>query len=157
MVNNNVMEVLLFIFDHFYEDEAHLKVKHYKIEAVLEHAGFDHGDINSALLWLDDLVDLCDQAEADNLTHVSGVRVLSPLEQKYLSPTCQSYLIQLEQLSILDDYSRELVVDRALALSHGQVSLDSLNWVVQMVLYNLPGREYAYTCMEHLSNDGHWH
>ncbi len=157
MVYNNVMEVLMFIFDHYDEGKPNLTAKQPEIEDVLEHAGFDDGDINRALIWLDDLVLLCDDADDVPLTHVPGVRVASPEEQQFLSLECQSFLIQLEQLGILDDYSRELVIDRAMALANGAVSLDSLNWVVQMVLYNLPGREYAYACMEELTSETHWH
>ncbi len=147
----------MFIFDHYDQGQPDLAVKQPAIEEVLEHAGFEDGDINRALVWLDDLVLLCDNVEDAPLTHVSAVRVTSPEEQQFLSPECQSFLIQLEQLGILDDYSRELVIDRAMALAHGAVSLDSLNWVVQMVLFNLPGREDDFACMEALNSETHWH
>lgn len=156
-MTHNVIDVLMFIFEHVYEEESSSKIKQHKLEQVLQHAGFEQSDIHRALIWLDTLVELCDQEEDGTLTHVSKVRVTSPMEQQYLTVECQSYLIQLEQLGILDDYSRELVIDRAIALTEGELSLESLDWVVQMVLYNLPGREYAYSCMENLEMSTYLH
>ena len=157
MVTHNVIDVLMFIFEHVFENESASKMKQQKIEKVLQHAGFEQTDIHRALIWLDTLVELCDQDDDGVLVHTQGVRVSSPLEQEHLSVECQSYLIQLEQLGILDDYSRELVIDRALALTDGKLSLESLDWVVQMVLYNLPGRENAYACMESLEVSTYLH
>jgi len=56
----------------------------------------------------------------------------------------------LEQSGILDPVSRELVIDRVLAIDHAGVSVDELKWVVLLVLMNRPGREAAFTQMEDL-------
>ena len=49
---------------------------------------------------------------------------------------------------MLDHLTRELVVDRVMALESEEIDLDQLKWVVLMVLFNQPGREEAYTWME---------
>ena len=153
----NVMDVLMFIFEHYYSEETHLKISQDKLEDVLEDAGFADADIDRALWWLDGLVELCDDAENGALTHAPGFRVTSPHEQSYFSVDCQGYLMQLDQLGILDDYSREMVIDRTLALTDGPISLDSLKWVAQMVLFNLPGREQAYDSIQHMDRQPVFH
>ena len=51
------------------------------------------------------------------------------------------------------DPSRELVIDRVMALEDEEIDLDQLKWVVLMVLFNQPGRESAYAWMEDLVID----
>ena len=57
-------------------------------------------------------------------------------------------LIFLEQNDILDAESRELVIDRALALDATIVGEEELKWIVLLVLINQPGREIAFAQME---------
>jgi Smg protein len=59
----------------------------------------------------------------------------------------------LEQLGVLDQTSRELVIDRIMALDTDDIDLDTLKWVVLMVLFNQPGQEAAYAWMEGLVLD----
>jgi Smg protein len=59
-------------------------------------------------------------------------------------------LLFLEQSGILDPLSRELVIDRAIAIEQSAVAVDELKWVVLLVLMNRPGRESALSQMEDL-------
>jgi len=156
-MKDNVMEVLMYIFDHFYEDDNHLRMPQEEISTMLDQAGFDSADVTHALWWLDGLVELCDQADDGSLSRAPGFRAISPLEQALLPVSCQGYLLKLEQLGILDDYSREMVIDRVQALDEDDVSLESVRWVVQMVLFNLPGREQAFASMESFELRPQWH
>ena len=51
------------------------------------------------------------------------------------------------------DTSRELVIDRVMALESEEIDLDQLKWVVLMVLFNQPGSEAAFAWMEDLVLD----
>jgi len=52
-----------------------------------------------------------------------------------------------------DPSSRELVIDRVLALDANDVDIEQLKWVLLMVLFNEPGQEAAYAWMEDLVFD----
>jgi len=45
-------------------------------------------------------------------------------------------LLNLEQCGVLDPVSREMVIDRLLALDDECIDLDNLKWVILMVLGN---------------------
>ena len=66
---------------------------------------------------------------------------------------CRGFLAFLEQAGVLDAQTRELVVDRVMALEAGGVGLEQLKWVVLMVLFNQPGKEDVYAFMEDLVLD----
>ena len=55
-----------------------------------------------------------------------------------------------EQSGVLDHATRELVIDRVMALESEEIDLDQLKWVVLMVLFNQPGSEAAFAWMEDL-------
>jgi Smg protein len=67
-----------------------------------------------------------------------------------LDVDARGLLLFLEQNGILDPVSRELVIDRLLAIDHALVTLDEVKWVVLLVLMNRPGREDAFSQMEDL-------
>jgi len=46
--------------------------------------------------------------------------------------------------------SRELVIDRVMALDEAHLTLDNLKWMVLMVLFSQPDEELAFARMEHL-------
>lgn len=51
---------------------------------------------------------------------------------------------------MLNIETREMVIDRVMALDTLSFDLDDFNWVILMVLFNLPGCENAYQQMEDL-------
>ena len=60
----------------------------------------------------------------------------------------QLLLLQLEQRGVLDPYTRELVIDRVMALDADEIDLEQLRWIILMVLFNQPGQEHAYNALE---------
>ena len=71
-------------------------------------------------------------------------------EEKRLDIECRGFLIFLEQMGVLDDASRELVIDRIMALESPDIDLEQVKWVVLMVLFNQPGLEEAFSWMENM-------
>jgi Smg protein len=53
-------------------------------------------------------------------------------------------------MGVLNPASRELVIDRAMALENEDFDIEQLKWVVLMVLFNQPGEEAAYAWLEDL-------
>ena len=51
---------------------------------------------------------------------------------------------------MLSPTTRELVIDRVMALDGDEVDLEQLKWVVLMVLFNQPDQEAAFTWLEDL-------
>jgi Smg protein len=51
-------------------------------------------------------------------------------------------------MGVLSAMSRELVIERIMALDTNIIDLEQLKWIVLMVLFNLPGEETAYLWLE---------
>jgi len=69
-------------------------------------------------------------------------------ECEKLNQEARGFLLFLEQVAVLDQVSREMVIDRVMALETDDIDLDQLKWVVLMVLFNMPGQEAAFAWME---------
>jgi len=70
---------------------------------------------------------------------VSPIRFYTEDEMSRLNIEGQSLLTRLFNIGILDLFSREMVIDRVMALDSQDVNLDHIKWVVLMVLSNQPG------------------
>ncbi len=134
------------------DTEAELRVDQDKLEQDLTDAGFDREDIYNALLWLEKLADYQEvlaepmQLASDPLS----MRIYTPEECERLDASCRGFLLFLEQIQVLNLETREMVIERVLALDNAEFELDDLKWVILMVLFNIPGCENAYQQMEEL-------
>ncbi len=68
-------------------------------------------------------------------------RIYSDEECGKLDTECRGFLLFLEQMGVLDHATREMVIDRVMALDSEEVDLEQLKWVILMVLFNQPGQE----------------
>ena len=144
-----MIDILVYLFENYlpnaYPEPSALARK-------LSAAGFEEEEISEALNWLDGLerseavlVKLRDQG--------SGIRVFDEEEQARLPVQCRGFLSFLEQAGTLDPDLRETVVERALALPDGEVSLSKLKVIVLVVLWRRQHEFDALILEELLSGD----
>jgi len=145
------MDVLLYIFERFQDDEFVPVEKAEQLVGELEKAGFEQTQIDVALDWLDGLVETAGKNFVPAKLQHDSTRIFHPLERRCLSEEGMGFLYFLEQVGVLDTHSREAVLDRVLALQPERpIHLDDLKWVVMMVLFNLPGKEEAAAWLENM-------
>jgi Smg protein len=145
----NMVDVLIYLYENYMDGERTAPTDEGALEEELSEAGFSNGEIEKALRWLDELA-----AGASTSPHhpyaERSMRIYSPSETAKLDLEARGLLLSLEQGAILDPESRELVIDRLLAIDHAHVSSEEIKWVVLLVLMNRPGREDAFSQMEDL-------
>ncbi len=149
MVYENMVDVLIYLYENYLDGEGQPPVNQTELEDELTQAGFTNAEIEKALRWLDELAAGVETPQYHAHT-LGSIRVYSPAECDKLDVEARGLLLFLEQSGILDPVSRELVIDRVLAIDHAAVAVDELKWVVLLVLMNRPGREDAFSLMEDL-------
>ncbi|MGR6832683.1 DUF494 family protein [Aliivibrio wodanis] len=147
-----MMDVLMYLFETYIHSDVELSVDQEKLEDELLKAGFHQDAVYKALDWLEDLARL---QEDDSYTHVeqstsTSMRIYTQPEIDGIDTDCRGFLLFLEQIKVLTNETREMVIEQVMALETEELSLDDLKWVVLMVLFNVPGQESAYTQMEEL-------
>lgn len=146
---DNMVDVLIYLYENYMDGEGRPPADQGELENELSEAGFTASEIDQALTWLDDLATRMETTDA-RPRHLASMRVYTDAECRKLEIDARGLLLFLEQGAILDTNSRELVIDRAMAIDQVTVSMDELKWVVLLVLMNWPGRESAFSQMEDL-------
>lgn len=147
-MKENVFDVLLYLFENYMDEDPELMPDPDSIRTELIAAGFPHRDIDKAFQWLESLT----QSQSIQPT-MPTFRIYAPEEMAKLDQECRGLLLFLEQSGILNSSNRELVIDRAMALSAEELSLENLKWIVLMVLFSQPDQEVAFARMEDLVYD----
>lgn len=144
-MNENLLDVLLYLFENFSLADAEHAAN---VRDDLGDAGFFPDEIDDAFAWI-----RATQPQGQTLAQApsdDAVRVYADHELLVLDAECRGYLERLQQAGVLDASSREIVIDRLMALAEDEsagAELEQLKWVVMMVLSSA-GRDDAYARME---------
>ena len=134
-MKEGVIDVLMYIFSTYADQDEHLPEDRDGICTDLTAAGFEPLEIDKAFEWLDGL------AEADDsqgITHsVYSTRIFADQERIRIDKQAQGFLHFLEHSGVLTPQLREMVINRVMALdTETEVDIEELKWVVMMVLFN---------------------
>jgi Smg protein len=151
-MKQDVFDILIYLFENYMYDDGELEQDQESLREELRQAGFRNSEIRKAFDWLEGLSALPDQMLKENRAQHS-IRLYSDRESERLDTECRGFILFLEQMGVLDHATREMVIDRVMALESDDVDLDQLKWVILMVLFNQPGYEAAVAWMEDLVLD----
>lgn len=129
-----MFEILMFLFESYfdagnYPDSEKLSVK-------LSAAGFEDSDINQALTWLSEL-DQLSPANYPNSINTAGFRCYTEHECRFLSVDSLRFISFMEQAGFISPAEREMIVDRAVALSRENLPLEKIKLIALIVLWSL--------------------
>jgi Smg protein len=148
-MKENVFDVLIYLFENYMDSEAEMPANWESLQEELLEAGFHQGEVDKAFDWLQGLANQSSAMDPAVCANRSQ-RVFTTQEEKRLDIECRGFLLSLEQSGILTQFTRELVIERVMALDADEIALEELKWVVLMVLFNQPGQEEAFALMENL-------
>lgn len=144
-MKETLLDVLMYLFENYHDGELEDVENQLTLRVELAAAGFPEEEIDHAFAWLDGLVR---QRSAPALAHrTDALRVYTPEENEKLSADCRGFLLYLQQLGIINAESRELIIERLLALAC-EIDLERVKWVCLLVLINQPGEEEAVVHLE---------
>jgi len=145
-----MFDVLVYLYEHYWRSDAcpESDLLARKLSAV----GFEADEIREALSWLDGL---------NSLSHHEGVdpsllstRVYSAEELEHVGAEALGFLRFLESAGVLSVRMREVVLDRALVIPGGPISLEDLKIIVLMVFWSRGEEPDALILDELFSEDG---
>ena len=153
-MKENVMDVLMFLFDNYlvmedggaYHDETTLTTE-------LKEAGFESNNIAKAFNWLEDLAGMrpFDMISTEGKRH--SFRIYTAEEKAKIDPDSRGFLLGLEQMGILDVPCREMIIDRAMAIDGAMIRLPQFKRIVGIILINRHDHEAVIAYLEDLIYD----
>ena len=102
----------------------------------LSSIGFEEDEISRALDWLKDLTRAAQGLSNATGEQISGFRIYAEQEALILGTAAIGFVHFLELAGVLSPQQREVVIERALAASDGQISLEKFKVIVLMVLWS---------------------
>jgi Smg protein len=158
-----MFEVLVYVYENYWRGDACPELP--QLERKLSAIGFDADEIRAALLWLDGLnlaaqstlwLDTTPADSLDNQLSVSqspgSMRIYSVPEQNHLGASCLGFISFLESAGVLPPPMREVVLDRAMAVSGEPMSLEDLKIIILMVYWSF-GEEPDALVLDELCDD----
>lgn len=150
-MKQTVVDVLMYLFENIIGEDIPLDSENIQVYDRLEEMGFPQHEILRAFDWLQDLADI-ESSTATTGELSTAIRVYSELETLLLDPECIGFLMYLEQTGLLTAATRELILDRVIALDV-ELDVEQLKWIVMIVLYSHPDEENAFAWMESMVFD----
>jgi Smg protein len=135
-MKENVIDVLMFLFDNYLSVEEGMPDDEVTLACELEEAGFHAKDITKAFDWLGELADIKNTEPSLIRPPGTAIRVYLPQEERKLDVGSRGFLHQLEMMGLLDTQTREIIIDRAMAIEAEQLSLEQFKRVVGLVMLN---------------------
>lgn len=147
-MKENTLDVLMYLFEHCLDEDRTVEQDESALKKMLFSAGFAQAEINKAFLWLENLTQQDSGTEPGEISADGSLRIFSAQELAKLDAPCRGFLLALEQHKIIEAGSRELIIERAMALETDELTLESFKWIVMMVLSNQPDHERAHLWLE---------
>ena len=126
-----MFDILVYLFENYVHVRACPEGD--KLVRKLSAAGFEEDEISEAIQWLEGLRQ---EPELPSIApDNTAVRVYAEQELGRLDADCRGFLSFLEHAGVLDALTREMIIERAMALPVQRLSRSRLKVIVLMVLW----------------------
>ena len=105
-MKESVLDVLMYLFEHYLDEETEVESDQESLRAELVGAGFPEAEVDKAFSWLEGLTNEHEEGGAISVARVGSVRIYTGEEMGRLDTRCRGFLLFLEQVGALDVLSR---------------------------------------------------
>jgi Smg protein len=145
-----MFDVLVYLYENYSAFEACPDAT--ALGRSLADAGFDDDEIREALAWLQGLARIVQDTDAQPLERSAGLRVYADSEIERLGTAAVGFLMYLDSAEQLTAVQREIVIERALAITDSPLSVATMKIIVLMVLWS-HSADVDFLLLEELLDD----
>jgi len=148
-MNENIVELLLYLFENYIYENDEKDIDEKSIQQGLSQAGFSSLTIDNAFNWLEEL-----QVDIKSYQNVKiqkdSYRIFTVTELQKIDDECLDFILYLNNSDILDNVQREILINAIMKLESDHFDVDDLHWLALMVLFSQPDQEQAFENLEAL-------
>lgn len=152
-MKETMIDVLMFLFDNFLSVEQGFPDDEESLAEALEDAGFRSNTINQAFDWLGELAEIQVPEFTSSGSSKHSQRLFAAHELRKLNPSCRGFLLNLEKMGAVDPITREVIIERAMALESEELTLTQFKRIAGLVLLNTTENEAMLAFIEDLLFD----
>ena len=127
-----MFDILVYLFENYVHADACPESD--QLARKLSAVGFEEGEIHEALEWFSGLRQVSSQ-RPDLRPDSSAMRFYAEPELARIDVDCRGFLAFLENAGLVNAVSRELIIERAMALPDSALTLNRFKVIVLMVLW----------------------
>lgn len=127
-----MFDILVYLFENYVHADACPEAE--QLARKLSAVGFEEEEINEALEWLTGLRQVSSQ-RPDIRPDSKATRFYAEQELARIDVECRGFLAFLENAGLVNAVSRELIIERAMALPDAALTLNRFKVIVLMVLW----------------------
>jgi Smg protein len=128
-----MFDIFVYLFENYVHADACPEAD--QLARKLAAAGFEDDEISEALEWLNGLRRVSMGIPTILAPRVDAVRIYAPEEEAHLDADCRGFITFLENAGALDAAMRELVIERALALTGFRLNVRRFKIIVLMIMW----------------------
>jgi len=129
-----MFDVLVYLYENYSALSACPDAR--ALTRSLADAGFDEDEIADAIGWLHGLASVTLSSCSPQRPDPTAFRVYTPNEYELLGSDTIAFIANLERTGQLSPEQREIVIERACALSEDPIGLERSKIIVLMVLWS---------------------
>jgi len=131
-VTERVVEIIVYIMSEMRLNQQTIRNMNFKvISKKLSDDGYTEKEINSALTWMIEKF----KADKKKTDAATPHRLLHEFEKMTIAPEAYGYLIQLQQLGLLNEIEIEQVIERAMITEIVPVTLNQMKEIVSAIIF----------------------
>lgn len=146
-----MFDILVYLFENYVHADACPESD--QLARKLSAVGFEEDEISEALEWLTGLRQISSQ-RPDIDPASTSTRFYSQTELAHIDVECRGFLAFLENAGLVNAVSRELIIERAMALPDSSLTLSRFKVIVLMVLWQQDAPMDSLILDELLDEDG---
>jgi Smg protein len=127
-----MFEIFVYLFENYFYADACPEPE--RLARKLSAAGFEDEDITDALEWLSGLRELSEPSP--KVASAKAMRFYCSDEEARLSRDCRGFLVLLENAGAVTPATREMIIERAMALPDLKITLARFKVIALMVLWS---------------------
>lgn len=127
-----MFDILVYLFENYVYADACPESD--QLARKLSAVGFEEDEIHEALEWFTGLRQVSSQG-AEIRPDSTATRFYAEPELARIDTDCRGFLIFLENAGLVNAVSRELIIERAMALPDSALTLNRFKVIVLMVLW----------------------
>ena len=142
-MKEETFELVIELLEAIHQDNQLIDEDQLDLIQALEDAGVPQIELDRTVAWLNEF-NRVDMQRTVNQPSANSVRVFSAEERQKITSEARQWIIQLENLGIINTILREQVIERVMACDFDEVSVTHTQWIAYLVLAHHGNEQSAW-------------
>jgi uncharacterized protein Smg (DUF494 family) len=149
MLYEKIIEIIVYLLTELKNNKQLTDIDVKKLSKL----GYTQNEINTAFSWVYSKLNSGKKIFVEDKTETKSQRFLHNSEQNIISPEAFGYLIQLKELGLLNNMDIDLIIDRIMVSSLGEVELSDIKLMIASYLLDIDDMSDSNSRMMINTND----